>query len=259
MFRFSLLILFSLLYSESSENLTQMLKSSIIAKYKDSTPTQFGENLNGVITHFKTNKKELALTLDACGGRNGSNLDHNLINLLKKYNIKATLFINQRWIKANKKEFLELAKNPLFEIANHGTKHLPLATTSKTIYGIHSTNSLDSLINEVLENENLIYELSGKLTPFFRSGTAYYDDVALLVLKDLGFNAIGFSFSADFGATLSEKGIIKQMLNAKSGDIILAHMNHPESNVANAFSVSLPKLLDSGFEFVHLSNVREFY
>ena len=31
-------------------------------------PVQWGENVTGVVTTFKTSQKEVALTFDACGG-----------------------------------------------------------------------------------------------------------------------------------------------------------------------------------------------
>jgi peptidoglycan/xylan/chitin deacetylase (PgdA/CDA1 family) len=40
--------------------------------------------------------------------------------------VPATLFVNARWIEANPRQFRQLAADPLFEIANHGTEHRPL-------------------------------------------------------------------------------------------------------------------------------------
>ncbi|KFN38774.1 MAG: hypothetical protein JU82_10165, partial [Sulfuricurvum sp. MLSB] len=65
-------------------------------------PTQWGENVTGVTTRFASDKKEIALTLDACGGSaKSSQYDAELIDYLIANKIPATLFINARWIDAN--------------------------------------------------------------------------------------------------------------------------------------------------------------
>lgn len=105
----------------------------------------------------------IALTFDACGGKEGSGYDEKLIDYLIKENIPATLFINARWITANKDIFAKLAANPLFEIENHGT--------------------VNEVIREVKENADQIEKLTGRRPLFFRSGTAYYDDIAAGIMK----------------------------------------------------------------------------
>src|SRR5690625_310875 len=90
-------------------------------------PKEWGEHVSGVKTRIKTDEKEIALTFDACGGDHGNGYDEELIEFLKKEQIPATLFVNERWIIANEEIFLELATHPLFRIENHGTSHSPLS------------------------------------------------------------------------------------------------------------------------------------
>jgi peptidoglycan/xylan/chitin deacetylase (PgdA/CDA1 family) len=49
--------------------------------------------------------------------------------------VPATLFINARWIKANPRNFRQLAADPLFEIGNHGIEHRALSVIGRSAYG----------------------------------------------------------------------------------------------------------------------------
>jgi peptidoglycan/xylan/chitin deacetylase (PgdA/CDA1 family) len=91
----------------------------------------------------------IALTFDACGGPGGSGYDRALIDFLRRREIPATLFINSRWIDANPAIFRRLAAEPLFEIANHGTRHRPLSVTGRSAYGIPGTRSAAEVYDEI--------------------------------------------------------------------------------------------------------------
>ena len=115
----------------------------------------------------------------------------------------ATLFVNARWIEANPRKFRQLAADPLFEIANHGTEHRPLSVTGRSVYGIAGTSSVAQVVDEVAVNQRLITHLTGAAPAFFRSGTAHYDDVAVRVVNDLGLQVVNFDVLGDAGATYS--------------------------------------------------------
>ncbi|MCC5890696.1 MAG: polysaccharide deacetylase family protein, partial [Alkalibacterium sp.] len=102
------------------------LKGEIVEQFENATPTDWGENVEGVVTEIDTDDKVVALTFDACDATPDS-YDAELIDFLIEEDIPATLFINAQWIEEHEDIFLELAENPLFEIANHGYYHKPLS------------------------------------------------------------------------------------------------------------------------------------
>ncbi|MDO9305861.1 MAG: polysaccharide deacetylase family protein [Sulfuricurvum sp.] len=233
-----------------------LLNISIV--FAQTSPLQWGENVTGVVTHFHSNKKELALTFDACGGSvRSSQYDADLIDFLIQNNIPATLFINARWIDTNPDIFMKLSTNPLFEIANHGTAHKPLSVEGKSIYNIHGTASADEVMSEIEGNNNKIEKLTGKRPTFFRSGTAYYDENAVAIAHTLKMEIGGFSVLGDAGATFSAPKVAGQLTSAHSGDIILLHMNHPESGTREGIIEGITVLLKEGFTFVRLSDVKK--
>ncbi|MDD5159046.1 MAG: polysaccharide deacetylase family protein [Sulfuricurvum sp.] len=221
-------------------------------------PVQWGENVTGVVTTFQTHKKELALTFDACGGSaRSSGYDAGLIDYLSENNISATLFINSRWIQSNPEAFARLAANPLFEIANHGTAHHPLSVNGKSIYNIPGTASAEEVAHEINGNGDLIEKLTGKRPRFFRSGTAYYDEQAVEIAHRNGVEIAGFSVLGDAGATFNAPKVAQQIESAHNGDILIFHMNHPESGTREGIIEGLAKLKTQGFTFVRLSDVKE--
>jgi peptidoglycan/xylan/chitin deacetylase (PgdA/CDA1 family) len=225
----------------------------LIRRYSGKKPTAWGEAVPRVVRRLPTTDRVVALTLDACGGRVGSGYDAELIETLQRKRVPATLFINARWIEANPRKFRKLAADPLFEIANHGTEHRPLSVTGRSVYGIAGTASVAEVIDEVAVNQRLITKLTGAAPAFFRSGTAYYDDVAVRIVSDLGLRVVNFNVLGDAGATYSASQVAAAMLSSSPGSIILAHMNRPDHGTAEGIHAALPKLRKRGFRFVHVS------
>jgi peptidoglycan/xylan/chitin deacetylase (PgdA/CDA1 family) len=221
-------------------------------------PAQWGENVTGVVTTFNSSKKEIALTFDACGGSfRSSQYDAELIDFLSDNHIPATLFINSRWIQSNPDIFAKLAANPLFEIANHGTAHRPLSINGKSVYNIPGTASAEEVAREINGNGDLIEKITGKRPLFFRSGTAYYDEQAVIIAHQNGVEIAGFSVLGDAGATFSAPKVAQQLLTSHSGDILLFHMNHPEGGTREGIIAGVTKLKGEGFSFVRLSEVKD--
>lgn len=227
-------------------------KEQLISKYENKPPTEFGENVAGVYTHFRTSKKEIALTFDACGGPHGNGVDEALISYLKENQVPSTLFINSRWIDQNAALFQELARDPLFQIENHGTHHKPLSVNGESAWGISGTASVKEVIEEMKENQKKIQRLTGETPTFFRSGTAYYDDVAVQIAQELDVQIVNYTILGDAGATYTAKQVNDALLQAQPGDIALLHMNQPTSGTAEGVKKAVPFLQKKGYTFVQL-------
>lgn len=247
-----LLIISSILNAAPREDL-QTLTERIMSNYSGKTPKEWGENVAGVKRHLATDQKVLALTLDACGSAKGKGVDQKLIDFLVREKIPATLFINARWIDANPGLFRELAANPLFEIGNHGMWHKPASINGRSVYGIDGTRDVRELVEEIELNARKIEAITGKRPELYRSGTAYYDELAVKISNELGHKVAGFSVLGDAGATFPAQKVQAALLASKPGDIILAHMNHPESGTGAGIMAEVPELKKKGFRFVRMS------
>jgi len=231
----------------------ESLKQQITSRYADVTPTRWGENVPGVRTRLDTAEKVIALTLDACGSARGKGVDALLMEFLIREQIPATLFINGRWIDANPDLFRQLAANPLFEIANHGIRHKPASVNGRSIYGIDGTKNIGEVVEEIELNARKIEAISGLRPKLYRSGTAYYDEIAVQISGDLGHEVAGYSLLGDAGATWSAAQVKMALLKAVPGDIALLHMNHPEAGTGAGIIAAVPELKRRGFKFVRMS------
>lgn len=230
------------------------LKQSIEKKYQNQIPKQWGENVKGVKTTLNTTKKVIAITMDACGTDTGMGYDKYLISYFEKEKIPATLFVSGKWIDNNLENFKSLSSNPLFEIGNHGLLHKPASVEGKSIYGINGTANVSELIDEIELNAKKIEELTKKRPKYFRSGTAYYDEIAVKIANSLKHEVIGFSILGDAGATYTAKKIEEAFDNVKGGEIAIIHFNHPEMPTREGIIRVINTLKEKGFTFVKLSD-----
>ena len=215
---------------------------------------RWGEIVPGVHTRLDTGEKVIALTLDACGSANGKGVDTRLMEFLIREQIPATLFINGRWIDANPALFKQLAANPLFEIANHGIHHKPASVNGRSAYGIAGTQNIGEVVEEIELNARKIEAISGVRPKLYRSGTAYYDEIAVQISRELGHEVAGYSLLGDAGATFSATKVTAALLKAVPGDIALLHMNHPEAGTGEGIMAAVPELRKRGFRFVRMSD-----
>ncbi|WP_324193947.1 polysaccharide deacetylase family protein [Nocardia blacklockiae] len=225
---------------------------AVAGHYAGRQPAAWGTDIPGIVTSVPGGGKRIALTFDACGGPDNNDINTELLNLLNSQLIPATLFLNKRWIEADPARAARLAANPLFELANHGTRHCPLSVNGRAAYGIAGTGSPQQVVDEVWGNHETLTSLVGHPPRFFRTGTAHYDDVAVAIVRELGEQPVGFSVNADAGATYSAAQVEKAMSAARPGAIAIAHMHRPKSGTAAGMSAVLPRLRSQGYEFVKL-------
>jgi len=234
------------------------LRESIINKYSKSRATTFSQWVNGVKVKIDTTEKVIAITLDACGGRQGNGYDKELIDFLRENKIPATLFMSGLWIDAHRSLVEELAGDQLFDIENHGLHHKPASVRGSVIYKRRGTRNVSEFVDEIELNARKIEYVTGKKSLFYRSGTAYYDDVAVKITYDLGYIPMNFSIISGDAAGLTPEKIEKRILSAaKNGAVIIAHMNRPGKNLYPALKKSVLKLKSEGYRFVKLSSYKD--
>jgi peptidoglycan/xylan/chitin deacetylase (PgdA/CDA1 family) len=231
-----------------------LTRAQVADRYGNLRPNTWGFGGPGVVRDLHTSRRVIALTFDACGGPGGSGYDQALIGFLRRREVPATLFLNSRWIDANPAAFGQLAGEPLFEIANHGTRHLPLSVTGRSAYGIGGTRNAGEVYDEVATNQAKLGRLLGVPPRLFRAGTAYCDDVAARIVTAMADRLVSFSVNGDGGATFTPWQVRSTVTAAPGGSIVISHMNHPESGTAEGIAASVPYLLARGYRFVRLSD-----
>ena len=232
---------------------------AVAARHAGATPTQWGLDVTGVdhtvADPGAATAPTMALTFDACGGPGSDGVDTALLDLLEREQLPATLFLNARWVGANPAAVQRILAQPLWEVGNHGTRHLPLSVNGRSAYGIAGTRSADEVVDEVWANHEQLRRLTGAAPKWFRSGTAHYDEVATTIVAELGEQPVGFVVNGDAGATLSARAVTAALTTAPPtpGAVAIMHMIRPGGGTAPGLAAALPALRARGTRFVTLS------
>lgn len=193
----------------------------------------------------------VALTLDACGGRT----DSRILTTLVDNNIPATIFVTGLWLKRNKVAFAIMRAHPdLFEIENHGARHIPAVDTPMHIYGIKSAGSPQAVDTEVEAGAAAIAKAGGPPPRWFRGATAKYSATSMKEIENLGFRVAGYSINADGGSLLPAATTEKRVAAARDGDVIIAHINQPSHSAGGGLVKGLLDLKAKGVTFVRLQD-----
>lgn len=196
----------------------------------------------------------VALTFDACMGE----ADERILSTLVDERIPATIFVTARWLKRNPKAVAVLLQNPdLFELENHGEKHIPAIDKPVLVYGIPSAGSPDAVRHEV-EGGAAAMLASGIPAPhWFRGSTAKYDLSAIGQIRAMGYRIAGYSVNGDGGSLLGAAVTEKRISSARDGDVVISHINQPTHAAGEGVARALVDLKAKGTEFVRLQDVAD--
>jgi peptidoglycan/xylan/chitin deacetylase (PgdA/CDA1 family) len=240
------------LYADSA----YMLKKEIIDKlFAHEKPGHWGEFVKGVDEDIVTRNKIIAFTFDACGNKSNK-YNKKLISYLRQEKIPATLFVTGVWIDDNYDAFVDLCKDTLFEIENHGFNHQPCSVDGESKYGIKGTPDVPDAFDEIEANERKIQRIAGRRPLFYRSATAFTDEACSKIAKLLGVTVVSFDvLSGDaIPFTAPDKIADNVIKSVKPGAIIIMHFNHPEWFSAEALQCIIPALREKGYTFARLKD-----
>jgi peptidoglycan/xylan/chitin deacetylase (PgdA/CDA1 family) len=193
----------------------------------------------------------IALTFDACSGKT----DERILQTLIDNNIKSTIFVTARWIKRNPVAISEIkAHANLFEIENHGARHVPMVDFPTKVFGIDAAGSLDAARAEINGGTLAIEKNFGSEPKWFRGATGMYSVSAINTITDMGYKLGGYSVHGDGGASFSTIKTEKTFLSAKDGDVIIAHINQPSKPAGAGVVQAILKLKSEGVIFVKLQD-----
>jgi peptidoglycan/xylan/chitin deacetylase (PgdA/CDA1 family) len=123
------------------------------------------------------------------------------------------------------------------------------------MYGVSGTSGLGGVIDEMELGARKIEALTGHRPVFFRSATAFSDDLSRRVAARLGMEVVSYSILAGDAKRLSAKRMNRNILSgARHGAVVLMHFNHPEWPVKQALELAVPELRARGFNFAKLES-----
>lgn len=196
--------------------------------------------------------RQVALTFDACSGAT----DHRILDALIETKAKATIFVTGRWLKTNREAFaLIKAHADLFEIENHGAQHIAAVTDASEVFGQKAAGTIEGLRAEIGGGAAAIEKAGGPKPRWFRGATARYTHDALDEISAEGLKVAGFSLNADMGASLMGRSVARRIEAARSGDVVIAHINQPSHASGDGVAEGIRALGAAGVSFVRLDEV----
>lgn len=186
-----------------------------------------------------TKEKKVAITFDASWREDNTD---EIINILDKYNVKATFFLVGTWIDANPDK-LKVLYDKGHEIGNHTNSHPDMNNISQ-----------DKLRKEIEAADEKIKKVTGAGTSLFRCPSGDYNDQIINTVE--GENKYCIQWDVDSidwrneGAEIELNRVIKK---TKPGSIILFH------NDAKFTPKNLPLIIEylkkNGFDMVTVSEL----
>lgn len=191
----------------------------------------------------------VALTLDACSGA----ADLRVLGGLIRLGLPATVFVTGLWLRANPATVALLReRSDLFDLQNHGARHVPPVLGGARLYGIRVAGTIEAVRAEVAGGAAAIIAAGAPAPRWYRGATALYSHEALVVIRGMGFRVAGFSVNGDEGASLPAARVAARIGAARDGDVVIAHVNHPERPSGLGVVQGAARLAERGFRFVHL-------
>lgn len=193
---------------------------------------------NKPIFKVNTDKKEVAITFDINWAENDYLYD--ILDILNKYNVKATFFIMGKWVnypEGNKEKLIKI-NDMGHEVGNHSYVHPSFSKIDES-----------RMLEELTKTDTIIYETIGVKPTLFRFPSGDYNDKALKFVLEKGYKCIQWDCdSVDWKQSGEEVEYERIMKKVTSGSIMLFH-NNAKYTPSNLEKIIL-KLKEDGYEFV---------
>jgi peptidoglycan/xylan/chitin deacetylase (PgdA/CDA1 family) len=199
-----------------------------------------------VIYNGPRDEKRIAITFDACSSIHLSKVDKKVVQILVSNHIPATIFLGGKWVLDQPKEAKYLASIPFFEIANHSFHHPHLTRLSDA--GIR---------HELQAAQKAIESVTGVTPRYFRAPYGEYNSDLVRIAASLGLTTIQFDLaSGDPDKSFTAERLSRWVIHkAKSGSIVVMHINTRGWHTAEALPIIIKALRAEGYSFVTISEL----
>ncbi len=207
-------------------------------------------NLEGkIIWHGNKSLPYIALTFDDSPNPEST---PKILDILKKYNTKATFFVLGKFAEKNPEVLKRIAKEG-HEIGNHTYSHASGYLVDE--------NKIKAELNKT---SNIVKRATGKRTILFRPPFGFENWRFLKIAENLGYKIILWTFdvgdwnlSADRQNKVSAEEIENRILkNVEGGSIILLHDGGKDrEELVKALPKIIERLRKRGFKFLKVSDL----
>ena len=183
--------------------------------------------------------KVLSISFDAAWGNEDT---QQLIDILGKYNVKATFFVVGEWVDKYP-ESVKALHDAGHEIMNHSNDHAHF-----------NSLSTDEIIADLNACNDKIETVTGARLILFRCPYGEYDDHVINATRSIGMEPIQWDVDSLDWKELSAADITKRVTSkVQPGSIVLFH--NAAKNTPEALPSIIEYLLQEGYSFVPISGI----
>lgn len=188
-----------------------------------------------------TEEKKVALTFDTAYGDEDI---QKILDILEKYNIKATFFMTGDWVNKFPKAVKAIAAAG-HDLGNHSENHKQMSELSK-----------EQCIDEIMSVHNTVKDLTGKDMFLFRPPYGDYNSTLMESTRQCGYYTIQWNIDSldwkDYGVdSIINMVVANKHLN--NGSIILLH--NGAKFMPDALEPIIVSLQEQGYEIVPVSKM----
>ena len=187
----------------------------------------------------QTDRKAVALSFDAAWGNEDT---QQLIDILGKYNVKATFFVVGEWVDKYP-ESVKALYDAGHEVMSHSNTHAHF-----------NALSTDEIIADINASNDKIEAVTGVRPTLFRPPYGEYDDHVIAAVRSMGMEPIQWDVDSLDWKDLSAEEITQRVTSkVQPGSIVLFH--NAALHTPEALPGIIEGLLREGYEFVSISQL----
>lgn len=191
------------------------------------------------IYNVQREDKVCAVSFDAAWGNEDT---HDLVEILKKYDVKATFFVVGDWVEKYPESVKELS-DAGHDIMNHSDTHPHMTQISK-----------EKMLSEINACDEKIERITGKKPNLFRPPYGDYNDTVVETLKETGHYTIQWDVDSLDWKDLSAQEIYNRVTGrVKNGSIVLFH--NAAKHTPEALPMILEKLQSDGYKIIKINDM----
>ena len=184
-------------------------------------------------------QKMIAISFDAAWGNEDT---QELIDILARYNVKATFFVVGEWVDKYP-ESVKALHDAGHEVMNHSDDHAHMTQLSK-----------EEIIADVEACNDKIEAVTGVRPTLVRFPYGDYDDNSISAARSIGMEPIQWDVDSLDWKDLSAQEITKRVTSkVQAGSIVLFH--NAALHTPEALPTILETLLQEGYTFVPISQL----
>jgi len=185
-------------------------------------------------------------------GKVASWYNKDVIDILEKDKVPATIFVTGLWAKAYPGVTKELFDNPLFEIGNHSYSHPSFVSTCFNLPKIGNREA------EFKDSQEILRSITGVYPRLFRFPGGCYNKSDLDIAKKYNLTVVGWDVVSGDAFNSDTKLIIRRVEGkVRSGSIVVMHLNGNKNapSTAKALPEIISFLRSKGYTFVKVSQL----